>query len=144
MKTPREILLGKHENIRPRLDALREEFAAELTRSQTERAPQGQPAPADSTGFGWRELLLIGRWHLASLGAVWILIATLRLTGGVTEAPRIAQAKAPSKPTVILTLKENRRQLLEFSGATVPSVSPVPPAVSPSRRSCREPDRAYS
>ena len=94
--------------------------------------------------FGWRELIPAVRWHLPGLAATWLLVALFRLADSSPATAPLVEAKASSPRAVILALKANRRQVLEFGGTSLPTASAVLPARSPGRRSCLETDRAYS
>jgi len=144
MKTPREVLLGTHQHIEPRLDALRERFISNLTPLQSDNIRAGGAESATPERLGWYGLILLFRWHLGALAAVWMLIAVLRIDGGAAETPRIARQKVASPRMVILTLKENRRQILELGGPPNPLAPPSLQAPLPSRRSHIDMNYAYS
>jgi hypothetical protein len=143
MKTPREILLGKHQSIEPRLDALREQFVAGVSAAPSKSAPPRAVGAVASEGFGWGELILMVRWHLAGLAAMWLLIGVLRVAGGAADTPSMAQRNVTLPRTVILALKENRRRILEFGNAPTVSVSPSQ-AAPRSHHSYRQIDWANS
>jgi len=143
MKTPRELLFRKHQPIEPALDDLREKFIAGLP-SQNNRSTLANQYVADEHyAFDWFRLLLVPRWQFAALAAAWVLIATLRLGAGMEPNPHPNQPQLRATHPLILTLKENRRQLVEFSGG---STAPVAPLLAPphSRRSCLQPDWSFA
>jgi len=144
MKTPREILRGKHEGIEPKLDALRREFVADVPRPLAGIPVKHQSCTRAPKIFGWQEAFMMVRWHLAGLTAVWLLIAVLGRAGGAAETPRMAEHKVAAPRTVILTLRENRRQIRELSGAPVASAPQRLQAVPQPRRSHLEIDWAYT
>ena len=144
MKTPREVLLGKHQDSQRSLDAMRERVVAGLTQARAEAVPPGRPGSDHPERFNWLQLLRTIRWHAAGLTAVWLLIAALRLGGQSSEASHFEVSKAPSPGKVILALKENRRQLLQPEGVTNPEASPAVAPGSRSRRSCLQSDWAYA
>jgi hypothetical protein len=131
MKTPREVLFSKHKGIEPRLDGLRQEFLRGL-KLPAQIAPQQQPNVGSSV-WDWREILLFARWHLTGLAVIWLLVVILRISDGMAETRPSVHAKAAPSLPLILTVIENRRQILEFSnGAAI-----VPPQIpgGPQRRS---------
>ena len=144
MKTPREILLGKHEGIEPKLDALRRQFVADVARPTAGSPIKREICSREPKIFRWQEAFIVVRWHLAGLTAMWLLIAVLRAAGGAAETHRMAEHKVAAPRTVILTLKENRRQIQELSGAPVASAPLRLQAVPQPRRSHLEIDWAYT
>ena len=68
MKTPREILFKRHQAAEPKLDAIRETAVA----STYDRRIHS-PAVTDCR-YSLREFLFSLRWHLAGMGAVWLVI----------------------------------------------------------------------
>ncbi len=111
MKTPREILLERHQAAAPKLDAIRETAVASVGHHRIE----------DSTAvtdrrYNLREFLFSLRWHLAGMSATWLVIAFLSLNAG--HSPGLAASapvqKIPSAQIIMASLRENRRQLLEM------------------------------
>lgn len=69
MKTPREILLERHQSAAPKLDAIRREILnAEFRRDNFVAAISNWPI------LLWRELILPSRRIWSSLATIWILI----------------------------------------------------------------------
>jgi len=93
MKTPREILLARHRDAGPDLDAIRA------------RAVAGMQAVNPQPGF--LDFLLSLRWHAAALVALWIIVALL---GGEhpQSSPAGVAGQFPVTPPVacFLTLRE--------------------------------------
>lgn len=139
MKTPREILLGKHQRIEPKLDAMREQFLEGVASVQAE-----QTRRRDDDVSGWPQFIRMVRWHLAGLSAVWALIVLLRVTSTAVESLPLAQAKAEPPRTAIALLKENRRQIMELGDAPFASIPVMAPPASKSRRSCLQRDWDYA
>ena len=134
MKTPREVLLQRHQSVTPRLDAIRQQVVADMT------APADrEPAPPIAARF-LREFLLPLRWHLAGMSALWLLAALLSMDRPST-APQTA--KANSSPQVLAAaLSENRRQLAEMINSPTEDAAtsaPVPQPFIPRRRSAIQP-----
>jgi hypothetical protein len=117
MKTPKEILLQRHQAVEPKLNAIRRQTVATLAR----------PGIAQT----WREFIVSMRWHLAGMGAVWMAVLLLNLDSAPRSAVVIAQDKIPSARVLLAALLENRRELLELTG-TPPTGEP---RVLPPRRS---------
>jgi hypothetical protein len=131
MKTPRDLLIEKHARAEPKLDSLRQRFVTMLPSLTAEPFPSARKVSLESKAPGWREFFLNVRWHLAGLSAAWMLVFLLRISGGAPATPAEPQAEQISPRTVIVALKANRRQVLEFGDAMmsgVPAVSPARPA----------------
>jgi len=109
MKTPREILFQRHQPADPKLDAIRETIVASLQDRRTH-----SPAVADRRD-NWFEFLVPLRWHLAGMGAAWLVIVLLNLDLGhaTNLASAIPRAKIPPAQIILAALRENRRELLE-------------------------------
>jgi hypothetical protein len=105
MKTPREILLGRHRAAEPKLGAVRRAALAAMEK----REPEGVPV-------SWREWLHSFRWHAAGLSAAWVFILLLHLDAdrapGMMAA--IPAARIPPPQVIMASLRENRRQLSEM------------------------------
>ena len=128
MRTVREVLLGRHRRVEPRLDAIRQEAIGMLK----QRTTQGHIRDWDRGSFAWTWLSALRslRWHLAGLGAAWLAIALLNIDHTSTAANLIAEHETPSPRQLMAALRENRRQLLEMMGTPVGE-----PALAPPRRS---------
>ena len=114
MKTPREILLQRHQAAAPKLDAIRAEVVAGLARP---------PARED---FSWRDFARALRWHLAAMSAVWMVVGILNSTASPGEVASIPRDKIPTSQHLWASLRENRRLLLEYSDAPVVEASAPP------------------
>ena len=114
MKTPRQILLERHQKTQPKLDLIREQCLSAMT--------PGPDTRADSADiFSWIRSM---RWHLVGLGTAWTMILALRLTGHASPATPVAQTPRSSPGQLAFALRENRRQLVELiEGAVVPSLA---------------------
>jgi hypothetical protein len=111
MKTPREILFKRHQAAEPNLDAIRETAVA----SVCNRRIASSPAVTDRRYY-WREFFFSLRWHLAGMGAVWLVVAFLSLNASHSpgQAASVPAQKIPSAQIIMASLRENRRQLLEL------------------------------
>jgi len=133
MKTPREVLLQRHQSVTPRLDAIRRETVAELT-----TGPDREAARPMMARF-LQQFLLPLRWHLAGMSAVWLIAALLSIDRPST-APQTAKTSSPQ--VLASALFENRRQLAEMidsasDDAATSTADPQP--FIPRRRSAIQP-----
>lgn len=148
MKTPRDLLFQRHQAAEPQLDAIRRKVVAGL---EAERSAELQPregradaAPAAAGRRGarptlnrpaWPEVLLSFRWHLAGLGAAWLVILALNLdrTPATTSAAEPRSAFSPRQ--LLMAFRENRRQMLELIEPPTAEPAPKVPPLAPPRRS---------
>jgi hypothetical protein len=124
MKTPREILLRRHQAAEPKLDAIRAGVLAGMAHP---------PAPEN---FSWREIFLSLRWHLAALSAAWVVVALLNTDRSRGAAAMIPRAVMAEPRQIWASLRESRRLLLQYTDAPIVET----PAV-PGRRSKLEPEQ---
>ncbi|MGP8198591.1 MAG: hypothetical protein ACLQU4_03710 [Limisphaerales bacterium] len=117
MKTPREILLQRHEAVELKLDAVRRNALAALER----------PGLAQSC----RQFIFSMRWHLAGLSAVWMAVLLLNFDSVPNPTVFIAQDKIPTARVLLEALLKNRRELMELTA----SPAAGEPAALPPRRS---------
>jgi hypothetical protein len=101
MKTPRELLLQRHQAIEPKLNAVRQNALVALER----------PGMAQS----WRMFVFSLRWHLAGISAVWIAVLLLNLGSPPGSTVVIAREKIPTARVLLEALLKNRRELLELT-----------------------------
>jgi wyosine [tRNA(Phe)-imidazoG37] synthetase (radical SAM superfamily) len=120
MKTPKELLLQRHQAIEPKLNAVRQKALATLDR----------PSVAQS----WREFVFSMRWHLAGVSAIWMAVLLLNLNSADGSPTTMARDKMPPAKVLFAALLENRRELLELT--EMPPASE--PAPLPPRRSERQ------
>ena len=134
MKTPRELILERHQAAEAKLKALRAEDLAACARGAAEPSPARPPAPAPA-GF-WREAFWPWRRTWTAMAVIWVVILALTLASG--EPPRVASARAPRPdPETLAILDEQKQLLAQLLGAGAP-----PPASrlrAPSPRSEAEP-----
>ena len=104
MKTPREILLGRHRDVSPKLDAIRRKALAT-------QQPESVSPP-----FSLRNFLWSIRWHLAGMSAVWLVIALFSLDSGQGSqmVATIPIAKIPPPEVILASLRENHRKLSQM------------------------------
>jgi hypothetical protein len=125
MRTPREILLRRHQAASPKLDAIRAEVVARVAR------------PCAPETMSWREMALSLRWHLAAMSAAWVVVVLLNMDHSGNAAATVPSAAIPEPRQIWSSLREHRRLLLQYSDA--PAVEP--PAV-PGRRTDIKPRQA--
>jgi hypothetical protein len=104
MKTPREILLARHQAAQPRLDALRRELVAEM------KPPVSARLNIVALGA---ELFRLPRPALVGLGLVWGVIVLLNVVAPETSSPAPAPATMARLPDA--TREELRAQRRLFS-----------------------------
>ena len=119
MKSPREILLQRHRNAEPDLDAIRRSVVRDL--SAKPRTPAA-PYP-----FLLRDLFRLGRWQVGSLAGAWLLILLLNvdLPSGRSDTTVITE---PQPAEVMLAIRENRQRVAqEFTETTtaIPQSQPT-------------------
>jgi hypothetical protein len=114
MKTPREILFQRHQAAEPKLDEIREKVVWEGRRATVPK--YGVADTATLPALRWREFFFSLRWHLAGMGAAWLLIILLNLNVGpsTTLASVVPVAKIPPPQIILASLRENRRELLQL------------------------------
>jgi len=59
------------------------------------------------------------RWHLAGLSAAWLIVLVLNIDHSQAPSPVLAKQNIPSPQQLLTALRENRRQVLELTGARV-------------------------
>ena len=141
MKTLREVLFERHQAAERKLDAIREQVVAGLAQGTNAEAARGSRRMASSWHAapvfpsGWRQLLWSLRWHLAGMGAAWVVAAVL----SIDQAPVPAQGVTPratlSPQQLLATLRENQRQLRELIETPTTEPAPAVPGLAPSPRS---------
>ncbi len=114
MKKPREILFERHRAAEPNLDTLRQKTIARFA-----TAPAVNSRTRPSAPSLWRDLLLSLRWHLAGLSAAWLIVLVLNIDHSQAPSPVLAKQNIPSPQQLLAALRENRRQILELTGARV-------------------------
>jgi hypothetical protein len=109
MKTPREILLERHHAAGSRLDGIRNQALASLVQTPD---PQPERRPLEILRGFFREY----RRHFAGMAALWTVVALLNLTAGRSSGPvaAIPRDKIPSPQVILVSLRENRRVILEL------------------------------
>ena len=118
MKTPRDILLERHQAATPRLDALRREVVEGLNNQATKEQSWSASLVAlilcCSKQF-WRELIWPCRRIWAGLAAIWILIFVFNLSQR-DPSELMAKKLPPPSPEMILAFRQQQRLLAELIG----------------------------
>lgn len=126
MKTPRDILLQRHQPAAPKLDAIREAVIADSALAPTSGKP-ATPSPVREPFFVqlWRELFWSCRRVWGGLAAIWI--ALLVIGSATSDSRPSVAASAPQSRDWKMALQVQRqltRQLLEQDSAPAAVVVP--------------------
>jgi len=118
MRTPRELLLARHANAQPKLDALRRRVVAAHAGAELTVAA----ARSDILAQVWMELFWSCRRAWLGLASAWALILILNLTTGpaATSATDLA-SRTPPPAEIRLALAEQARLRAELLGTDQPS-----------------------
>ena len=136
MKTPRELLLERHRSMDGKLDAIRRKAVATV-------AQESRKAPSSTKTTSWREFFVSMRWHLAGLGAAWLLVTLLNTNDSAGIAAKVAQENSPAPQQFLTALRENRRQLRELMEIPATESAPLP-GIIPQRRGERPSETAMA
>jgi hypothetical protein len=138
MKTPREILFGRHQAIELKLDTIRQSTVAAVCdrRASTNAAHERRSQTAATTALLtlWRELFFPCRRIWTGLAAVWILIFTVNFslrddTGG-------GAGKTVQSVEIIMSLQAQQRWMNElFADRLTPPDADRPRNFTPKPRS---------
>ena len=140
MKTPREILLERHQAAEPKLDAIRHRIVMELNNQATkeQRPPNFLVSLflCCSKHF-WCELVWPSRRIWAGLAAVWITLLAVNVS---LRDRSPAGAMASASPEMILSFQQQERLLAELMGpdelrAAKPRAAEPPTSFVPQPRS---------
>ena len=135
MKTPRELLFERHRAAESKLDVLRQEAVAGLAQRSADGHHSGAAVPAVTA---WRDLLLSFRWHLAGLGAAWLLILGFNLAAADHSQ---TVAERPPAGEILLAWQEKERLLAEILGPAQLQPPEPPKTAAPQPRSERRRER---
>ncbi len=143
MKTPRKLLLARHQAAGPKLDRIRNEALNREFRPVA--VPEIRAAESAALPLRWlllfrNEILLPFRWHLAGMSAVWVATALLNLDPASAPTTKLVRQANPAPPAILALLREHHRQISEL--LVSPGAAGEPPAVPtfvPKRRSERPP-----
>ena len=132
MKTPREILLERHQAAAPKLDAIRHEIVWEGLRAAVPKFKAADTAVLPM--LIWRELIWPSRRIWAGLAATWILIFVFNFAQR-DPAELMAQKSPPPSQEMILTFRQQERLLAELIGPNEPQAVAPPKPFLPQPRS---------
>ena len=128
MKTPREILLARHEAAEPKLDALRRGVIENLPTNESPRANRMNNLVA-----ACRELFRLPRWAWSGLAAAWLVIVGLNVATRETPAKQAPLTLAKRSSDTLQALREQKQLFAELVGlrpeksdADVPRFVPRP------------------
>jgi hypothetical protein len=120
MKTPREILLERHQTAAPKLDAIRQEVvevAADVNRrKQTVRELTFVAALANAIRLSFLELVWPCRRTWTALAAVWVLIFIFNVSQR-DKSELVALKLPPPSPEAIMAWRQQERLLAELIGS---------------------------
>jgi len=139
MKTPREILLARHQAATPKLDAIRRTALEELNNEATKT--QRWPASFVALLRGgsqklWRELLWPHPAAWAALAGVWLVILGVQI-GSRESSPHDFTHQLPPSPQVRELLKQQQQLFAELVGPKANREADRPKSVAPQPRSQR-------
>ncbi len=104
--------------------------AARLEPARVEMRDHSARSEGDSWRSSWRRVLLSLRWHLAGMSAVWLLAAILNLSSAESSNPAVSVAvneHSAASVSLLATLREHQRQVVELLGQRALDAAPPPP-----------------
>jgi hypothetical protein len=145
MKTPREILLRRHELATRELDKRRAEALSAMRSSPSNatrhEVDQELSLPLRALRAVWRELIWPCRKTWAGIAAVWLVIISINFL--ILDTPGATRGGGGIDTTDIRTLIAEQARLIAELGETVPSSPPPQPAASRPRSQNRVTNRAH-
>ena len=135
MKTPREILLERHQAAAPKLDAIRQSAVAAVCDRRISNERRSQTTATMILKTFWLELVWPCRRIWAGLAAVWILIFAANFS--LRDNSPVAVAKSSPTPEMIMSFQQQEKVLAELLGSNEPRVAEKPKVISPQPRSER-------
>lgn len=131
MKTPREILLKRHEAANDKLDAVQKNAMAEAF--PPERRVSGH-RPTRTFDFGWLQgLFQFTPRTWAALTAVWILIFALKLS--TRQETHVVSTKSRQSGEMTAAVRDQRLFYAELIGLRQPEQADRPKTFAPGPRS---------
>ncbi len=130
MKTPREILLKRHQSAGPKLDKLRREVVSTALshprRAWHQCVGRGRLLPVCAALAVWRELIWPCRRVWAGTAALWVVIIAVNFLNLEESEP--TQSGGGSSSAAFATFLAEQQRLLAELGDTAPSPPQPPPA----------------
>jgi hypothetical protein len=117
MKTPREILLERHQAAAPKLDAICHQIVRKLNNKETKEQSFQNVLVSLFLGCSknlWRELIFPSRRIWASLATIWIVIFIFNFSQR-DQTELMAKKSSPS-PEMILAFRQQEKLLAELMG----------------------------
>jgi hypothetical protein len=141
MKTPREILLERHQTTESKLDAIRENVVARLSERENKRASNVRP-----WAFAWLDLFHVPRWAWGSLAAAWLVIGALNIASSDVPSASVSVAQVPAKrsPEMRQALLEQKRLFAELVGTLSAPADAEAPRFVPRPRSEVRPQLVFT
>ena len=136
MKNPREILLARHGQVMPKLDAIREQVLRTALVTDRAGSPE-QPGAMVSPDTGWlgqfwRQLFWQPRRVWLGLACAWGFMALVNL-GLSDSTPRSANQASAEVPTMMVWQAQQRylEELILLTDAVAPEREPAPAPPQP-------------
>jgi hypothetical protein len=132
MKTPREVLLERHQPAERKLDLVRQKVISKallLATSETRQGAGMRRAWSSGLWTAWEQLVRPSRFIWAGIAAAWLVLA---VANAAMKEPSRGFGKNSSM--VLQTFVEQRKLLAELLQAES-KPAPAPPAPTPSPRS---------
>ena len=121
-KTPREILLQRHQAADAKLNQTRRAVIVQMEKASVTRA---EGLPLRALLKLWRELIWPCRRTWAGLTAVWLVLLVLQLASrDATEV--VARKTPPPSPEVLQVLRQQHLLLAELVERSAPRVADQP------------------
>lgn len=136
MKTPRDILLSRHQTAMPKLDAIRRSLVMELNNKETKK--QSIPAVFVSSFLGcsnklWLELVWPCRRIWTGLAAVWVLLLIVNFSQ--RDNVSCVTGKTASSGEVTMSLQAQQRWMNKlFVDRSAPPEAERPRSFTPKPR----------
>jgi hypothetical protein len=119
MKTPRKILLERHQAVVPQLDAIRRESVGQASSlSQNKKSETGR---MPVLRLIWLELILPSRRIWAGLAAVWLLLLVVNFS--MRDHLQMTMAKTSTPAEVAATFQQQQELLAQLIGPNEPVVA---------------------
>ena len=115
MKTPRDILLARHQATAPKLDAIRREVVAGLNHQDVKAESWAAILVSwclDGSNKLWLELVWPSRRIWTGLAAVWILIFIVNFSQ--RDGSQTRMAKSTPTPGMMMTFRDQQKLLNEL------------------------------
>jgi hypothetical protein len=136
MKTPREILLARHQSTTPKLDAIRRSVVLELNNEDAKTQSflsRFAPLRLCCLDKIWLELVWPCRRIWTGLAAVWVLLAIVNFSQRDNLPVHLAKSSSPAAMT--MTFRDQQKMLNElFADRSLPAEAVRPRIFSPKPR----------